>query len=141
MLGRSLWDFVAGADLEKLQRMLVRRVRGEARGVELGFRCDAPGLRREMDIRIHPSASRRLVIFRTSLLHKEQRPPQALLDPRAPRGERTVTMCGWCDRFLVDGRWVEIEEAAKQLDLFLGERMPRINHGVCPECSRQLLAA
>lgn len=121
--------------------MLVRRVRGRANGVELGFRCDAPGLRREMDIRIAPSASRRLVVFRTSLCREEPRRPQPLLDASAPRGERELTMCGWCDRFLVGGEWVEVEEAATRLELFRSERLPRISHGICPECSRQLLAA
>jgi hypothetical protein len=55
-LGRSLWDFVAGEEMRKLQRMLLRRLRGEARGVELPFRCDSPAARREMDIRTSSTA-------------------------------------------------------------------------------------
>ena len=51
-LGRSLWDYVSGRELVKLQRLLVRRVRDEVGDVELSFRCDAPALRREMDMRI-----------------------------------------------------------------------------------------
>ena len=51
-LGRSLWDFVAGHEVKKLQRLLLRRVRGGVRGVELPFRCDGPDVTREMDIRI-----------------------------------------------------------------------------------------
>ena len=30
-LGRSLWDYVAGDEMRKLQRMLVRRIRDEVR--------------------------------------------------------------------------------------------------------------
>ena len=46
-LGRLLWDYVAGRELVKLQRLLVRRVRDEVGDVELPFRCDGPDVRRE----------------------------------------------------------------------------------------------
>ena len=140
-LGRSLWDFVAGAELVKLQRMLVRRIRGEARSVELPFRCDGPGVRREMDLRIAANASGRLVAFSARPRREEAREPQPLLDAGAARGAGTLTMCGWCDRFLVDGEWVEIEEAARRLELFRRAELPAISHGVCPACSEMLLAA
>jgi hypothetical protein len=92
-LGRSLWNFVAGEDLRKLQRLLLRRIRDEVRVVD------------------------------------------------AERGRDTLEMCGWCDRFLVDGEWVEVEEAAVALDLFRRSELPAIDHGVCPRCSSMLLAA
>ena len=50
-------------------------------------------------------------------------------------------MCGWCDRFLVDGEWVEVEEAVTRLGLFQLPQMPAIGHGVCPDCTEMLLAA
>lgn len=141
-LGRSLWDFVAGQEMRKLQRMLLRRLRDEVRRVELPFRCDGPGVRREMDIRIAADGSGRAVLFSARLRSEERRDPeQPLLDPRAPRGARTLTMCGWCDRFEVDGEWVAVEEAAARLGLFDREELPAISHGVCPRCSATLLAA
>lgn len=139
-LGRSLWDFVAGEEMRKLQRMLVRRVR-DAGPVELPFRCDAPALRREMDIRIASSSAGRLVLFKAYLRAEEPREFQPLLDPDTERGEAAVTMCGWCDRFLVDGEWVEVEEAARRLQLFRQSRPPAIGHGICPDCGAMLLAA
>jgi hypothetical protein len=64
------------------------------------------------------------------------------LNPDAPRDESDfLPMCAWCDRFLVEGEWVEVEEAAKRLKLFRRSRMPELDHGICPECSGQLLAA
>lgn len=141
-LGRSLWDYVAGAELVKLQRLLVRRVRDEVGDVELPFRCDGPGLRREMRIRIVARPGGRVVLFSAKL--RSERPweaPQPLLDPAAPRGEESVEMCGWCDRFEVEGEWVEVEEAARLLDLFNRDRLPALSHGICPACNQLLLAA
>ncbi len=50
-------------------------------------------------------------------------------------------MCGWCDRFEVDGEWVEVEEAARRLELFNRPELPALSHGICPDCNELLLAA
>jgi hypothetical protein len=141
-LGRSLWDYVGGEEMRKLQRLLLRRIRDEVGDVELPFRCDGPDVRREMKIRIVARPGGRVVLFSARLRSEEEREvPQPLLDPESPRGEETLTMCGWCDRFEVDGDWVEVEEAAKRLDLFNRPELPAISHGICPDCSEMLLAA
>ena len=140
-LGRSLWNFVAGEEMKKLQRMLVRRVRGEAGEIELPFRCDGPDVRREMDIQIAPSSAGTLVQFKTRLRAEEAREFQPLLDPQTSRGADLIEMCGWCDRFWVGGEWVEVEEAATRLKLFLRSEPPTISHGVCPDCTEMLMAA
>jgi hypothetical protein len=142
-LGRSLWDFVAGNDVKRLQRLLLRRVRDEVHEVELPFRCDGPDFRREMDIRIAADRTGRVVMFSARLRSEEPREaPQPLLDPQAPRDEGDfLTMCAWCDRFLVDGEWVEVEEAVKRLELFRRAKLPLLDHGICPECGGTLLAA
>jgi hypothetical protein len=121
--------------------MLLRRVRGEDLGVMLPFRCDGPGVRREMDIRITPHSAGRFVLFSAQLRSEEPRRFQPLLSADARRGEETLTMCGWCDRFLVGGEWVEVEEAAARLALFRREELPAISHDICPDCSAMLLAA
>jgi hypothetical protein len=141
-LGRSLWDYVSGADLRKLQRMLVRRVRDEVGDLELPFRCDGPEVRREMDIRIVARPGGRVVLFSARLRsEKERELAQPLLDPEAPRGDDLLEMCGWCDRFEVDGEWVEVEEAARRLELFNRPELPALSHGICPDCNQMLLAA
>jgi hypothetical protein len=141
-LGRSLWDFVAGSEMRKLQRMLLRRLRDEVRQVELPFHCDGPEVRREMNIRIAAHPSGRVVLFSARLRSEQQRDAvQPVLGPDTPRSAEMQTMCGWCDRFEVKGKWVEVEEAAAELELFSRESLPTISHGICPECSEMLLAA
>ncbi|HET7483881.1 MAG TPA: hypothetical protein VFJ64_00735 [Solirubrobacterales bacterium] len=141
-LGRSLWDYVAGEEMKKLQRMLVRRIREEVGSVELPFRCDGPDIRREMNIRIVARPGGRAVLFSAQLRSEEEREvPQPLLDPEVPRSESALTMCGWCDRFEVDGGWVEVEEAARRLELFNRPELPALSHGICPDCNEMLLAA
>ncbi len=141
-LGRSLWDYVAGHEMKKLQRLLIRRVRDEVGDVELPFRCDGPGVRREMNIRIVARPGGRVVLFSARLRSEEARDlPQLLLDPSTPRSEEMLEMCGWCDRFEVDGEWVEVEEAARRLELFNQAELPALSHGICPYCHEMLLAA
>lgn len=141
-LGRSLWDYVAGAEMVKLQRLLIRRIRDEVGDVELPFRCDGPGVRREMDIRIVARPGGRIVLFSARLRAEEEREfPQPLLDPASPRGTDMIEMCGWCDRFEVEGEWVEVEEAARRLELFNRSELPDVSHGICPDCNQLLLAA
>jgi hypothetical protein len=122
--------------------MLVRRIRGEARSVELPFRCDGPDVRREMDVRIAAHSSGRFVLFSARLRSERPRAKsQPLLSADAPRGEQTLTMCGWCDRFLVGAEWVEVEDAVAQLGLFQRAELPAIGHGLCPDCGEMLMAA
>ena len=141
-LGRALWDFVSGDETQKLQRMLLRRIRNEVRAVELPFRCDGPDVRREMDIRIAADRTGRVVLFSTRLRSEEAREvSQPMLDPNATRDCDLLVMCAWCDRFQVGDAWIEIEDAASQLELFRRSRLPQISHGICPDCSEMLRAA
>lgn len=141
-LGRSLWDYVSGGEMKKLQRLLVRRIRDEVGDIELPFRCDAPSMRREMEIRIVARPGGRVVLFSSRLRAEEERDlPQRLLDPATPRSDEMLEMCGWCDRFEVAGEWVEVEEAARRLGLFNRPRLPALSHGICPDCNAMLLAA
>lgn len=141
-LGRSLWDYVAGHEMVKLQRLLVRRIRDDVGDVELPFRCDGPEVRREMKIRIVARPGGRVVLFSARMRSEEARDlPQWLLGADTPRSDEVLEMCGWCDRFQVDGEWVEVEEAARRLELFNRPELPALSHGICPDCNEMLLAA
>lgn len=143
VLGRSLWDFIAGQDVKRVKRLVLQRVRDGAGEVELPLRCDGPHVAREMDVRIAAADGGRVVLFSARLRSEVERSePQPLLDLSAPRAEgEFLPMCAWCNRFLVAGKWVTVEEAARRLGLFRRQALPTLDHDICPECSGRLVAA
>jgi len=96
-----------------------------------------------MDIQITADRTGRVVLFSARLRSEEPRSePQPLFDPSVPRDDADfLPMCAWCDRFLVDGEWVEVEEAAERLELFRRSVLPTLDHGICPRCGGTLLSA
>lgn len=133
VLNRPLWDFIADGETRQVYRMILTRVRSSGKEVRIPFRCDSPGLRRFMEMEIAPLAEG-AVEFRCKLLRAERRLPVALLDPAVDRSSEFLQICGWCKRINLDGEWVETEEAVKRLDLFGAEKLPRLTHGICPDC-------
>lgn len=49
--------------------------------------------------------------------------------------ERFLHVCSWCRRIDHDGKWIDLESylARKAVGL--------LSHGICPECSRKMIAA
>jgi hypothetical protein len=140
-IGRPLWDFVSGPEVERAQRALLRRVRESRRPVRLPFRCDAPALRREMAIEIEPVGRHGAVTFSTYVERETIRAAQALIDPRRPHRTGRIEMCGWCDRFQARGRWCEAEVAIGALEATVGGEFPQITHGLCDSCAETLTTA
>lgn len=57
ILGRSLWDFIADRTTILIYRRLFERIRAGAEPVRFGFRCDAPALRRWLEMSIVTQAA------------------------------------------------------------------------------------
>jgi hypothetical protein len=137
-LGKSLWSAVSDDTTRTVQKSLVRRVRRSGRSLALPFRCDSPAVRRELSLEIGVQAGIGWVRFSVWPISEESRPPQALLDSSTPRSDRTITMCSWCDRFMVGRVWVEIERAVEELGLMNGSALPRISYALCDRCGGML---
>jgi|GEM_PF-4317178 len=139
VIGRSLWEFIAGQETQHLYRVLFQRVRDARRSIAIPFRCDAPDCRRYMEMQMTPDDAGGIT-FTNRILRLEKRPPVRLLAQSAPRSPDFVTMCGWCKKVrLSDGRWAEVEEAIRVLHLFDERIVPQISHGICPECQDRVL--
>ena len=132
VLGRSLFDFVTGADAREVVSLLLARARS-AGSFEVGFRCDAPTRRRFMRLELRPEPYGR-VRSSSQLEREEARPVQPLLDPASPRTDAMLMICSWCKKVLVGDSWSEIEEAARELAFLEAEAFPQISHGICPPC-------
>lgn len=133
VVGRPIWDFIEGDEVRHLYRLLVDRVRAEGRPVQLPFRCDSPELRRYMELDIAPELGKSLW-FSARLLRAEPRQKVAILDPSAPRSETFLKICSWCKRIVVRNDWLEIEDGIVRLGLFEEGPLPRLTHGMCPDC-------
>ena len=143
-LGRSLWDFVAGHDVKKLQRLLLRRVREGVRDVELPFRCDGPDVTREMDIRIAADSTGRVVLFSARLRAEEEREePQPLLRSGRARAT-TTTSCRCAPGATASWSTASGSRSRRRRSGWSSSgaaELPALDHGICPQCSGQLLAA
>lgn len=130
--GRKLESFMAEPTTIRIYGILMERVRrGEP--VRVPFRCDGPAAIREMELALLPLPADG-VRFEATLLGERPRSPVALFDVRLPRSGEFVRMCAWCRRVAVGERWVEAEEATRELRLFLSPRPPLISHGICAPC-------
>jgi hypothetical protein len=135
-IGSSLWSAVAGDETSLLWRELVARARTHA-VVSVPYRCDAPGLRRQLQMRLSalPAGG---VEFISTLTRAEERDPVALLAASYGTGE-PVRACSWCRRVDADG-YTEIEDAVARLGLLEQELRP-ISHALCPNCAADVRAA
>jgi hypothetical protein len=141
MIGRSLWDFIEGAETTRLYQAIFQRVRSTVPRVIVPFRCDSPTLRRQMRLEIHrgPENSIRL----DGVLERVELTPQLnLLDPGFPRSDDLLTMCSCCKRAIIEPvGWLEIDQAAARLHLLERDRAPRIRQTICPDCRATAYAA
>ena len=132
----SLWDYLTDNPTRQIYRDLVSRVRS-GRRARFEFRCDSPDKRRLLSMTMR-AAGLGSVEFSVSAVKIEQRAPQALLDPAAPRGDRLIRVCAWCKKAEVDGAWLEIEEAVAQADWLRQTILPRLTHGMCEGCEKHM---
>jgi hypothetical protein len=133
ILGRSIWDFVAGDEARVLWSRLFARCRATRENRRLPYRCDGPDVRRFLVMALEaPKGSDILCV--SHVVREESRASVSLLDPAVPRTGETILACSWCRKVYVAGRWVEIEHAVERLRLFERAELPLLTHGVCPAC-------
>jgi DNA-binding CsgD family transcriptional regulator len=154
VLGRNVLDFVEGDAVRSVySRALAALARGGAPAVVFPFRCDAPGVRR--DLRMAITLVRRGIrpagfLFQSILLESATRPKLALFDfaqhAKAASGgpaRRTVTICSFCQRVLAAEKrragtndWIEAEIAQRELP----RTGIRVQHRACPRCDARWAA-
>ncbi len=133
VLGRPLWDFVTGKETRHLYDLMLSKVR-MGHTLQIPFRCDSPGCRRFMEMRMSPEAQGG-VRFTTWIVRLEHRAPVGLLEASEDRSDEFVTICSWCKKVqTAPGVWEEVEEAVRTLDLFASPKLPQLTHGMCPAC-------
>lgn len=132
----SLWDYLSDGPTRQVYGDLLSRVRSGKRA-RFQFRCDSPAMRRLLSMQMI-TLGFGAVEFSVTALKLEPRAPQALLDPRAPRGDRLIRICAWCKKAHVEGAWLEIEEAVAKTDWLRQPVLPQLTHGMCEACESRM---
>lgn len=138
VIGQPLWRYITNPETVHLYQRLLQSVRADRRPIRVPFRCDAPSLRRFMELEM-AAEDNDGVRFSVVTLRLEARPPVVLLDAALARSGGMLRMCSWCKQIeLGEGAWVEVEEAVRRLRLFDHATLPHITHGMCDACFARL---
>jgi hypothetical protein len=137
VLNRPLMDFLAGFETKHLYDIMLNKVRRTQNHVTVPFRCDAPALRRFMELTMRPREGGGIE-FQTVILREEARTPTILLDRGSRRSGGPVSMCAWCKKVNVQAEWLEVEDAVAKLQLFQEPVVPELTHGICGSCRAQV---
>ncbi len=140
VIGTALLDYVNGDSLRHLLSRLLARVRVEREPIQLACRCDSPTQRAALELELKSDDGMRVrvnsrIVFEA--LSEETATPAA---PRSADTVQMLSMCGWCNRCFVDGRWLELEDAAARLGLLRVDIVPDFSHGLCGDCAASLEA-
>ncbi len=136
--GRSVLSFIADAETVHIYKLLFQHVLNTQKPIVVPIRCDAPDLRRFLELTISFRPPSRFHI-ESRLVRSEPRNPVALLDQGQPRNLKQLRMCGWCKAVDDDGDWVEVEAAVVSMRLFEQEILPQVTHTICPACQNRLM--
>jgi len=133
-IGTSLDSIIGDRELSALWAAILSSARSRAgQTLAVGFRCDAPAMRRTVRADILSADGERVEIT-SQVVAEQARPTVAILDPSiGERAGEAIRICGWCAKVRVD-RWVEVEVAVRDLALDDGGRLPPVSHGICEEC-------
>ncbi len=132
-----------------LYDLLAQRARRLGRPLTVAYRCDSPGSRRHMEMMVRPLPDGGLE-WASRTLREEPRPAVSLLEARARRSERLLTVCSWCKKVRTPpwavgpgvkaGDWLEVESIMPLLADALADVHPGLTHGACPTCHQAILA-
>jgi hypothetical protein len=132
VIGRPLHAFIRDDPTRMFLLAVLTSVRKLQRSRTVAYRCDAPDLKRfmQMDVEPLPEGGLRLThrLLRTELLV-----PPFTFRPAVAADPVTGRRCSLCNRVEVHGAWVEPDQAAAR-------SLPQphaVRYGLCPVCLMQ----
>lgn len=145
VIGRSLFDFIAGDQVKDQFRQIMERTAQDPNWVWVfPFRCDAPDRERHIRQVLKPlfaDGACTGFLFQSVEERTQLRPPMGLYDFKklakmADEGRNLplVTMCSWCQRVRTMLNDTETWVTAEDYYASGGRSAVRISHAVCDEC-------
>jgi hypothetical protein len=139
IIGRSFWDFITDSETSHLYEIMVIKVREAGRSLTVPIRCDAPDLKRYIEITVS-LLENNIVEFNSTITKTESREPLDILDKSIPRSDELIKICSYCKKINVnDSCWLHTEHAIEKLKLFEKKQLPKLTHGVCPTCYDEMM--
>lgn len=138
-LGCDIKTIYADAESRMLYEKLFEKTRELGKAVSIRSRCDDTTTIRHMEIEVMPMSGG-LLMVEIRLLDERQRNAGWVRQHFSTLPE-IITMCSLCGDIRDErGRWQAIEAEINRLGMFSMETLPRISHGLCPECVEVYMA-
>jgi len=150
VIGRSLFEFIAGEDVKsQLHHVMSEVAKSDRRTWVMPLNCDSPSHVRNFRQSVTQVVSQGKcsgLLFQTIELDSRQRPPVNLFDLETMMRRVTdradfpmIKICGWCQKVqntFADGvEWLDGETYYAKG----GSSRVQITHGVCPPCNELVL--
>jgi hypothetical protein len=133
VVGRSLFEYIEGLEVRHLYEILLKTVLETGVGATVPLHCDSPSLRRKLLLSIRPMQFG-VVEYEGRIVEIAPREPVLILDSTRPRGPEMVYICSFCKRIEQAGDWLDPATYLLQSNALAKEILPRLSHGVCPDC-------
>lgn len=131
LVGRPLLDFVSGRVTRSYIQVLIEQVRKTGQSIAIDYRCDAPEVRRFMQMKVSPSLNNG-IRFQSRVLRIEPRETPVTFYRPAERIRGCYNRCSMCNRIKVAEDWGEAESLLSRQDLQKGVA---VIYGICPGCN------
>lgn len=134
ILGRSLYDFIDGGSTKDVLRLIIERTRAGRTPHPIPYRCDAPTVRRYMEMRVQQVENGEIEFINRFV--RFQIDP--FLTPSALFSESPdfLRVCSWCKKVrLPDGKWEDFRSSSTALEMFASTHGRPLTHGICDDCS------
>lgn len=137
VIGRPIWDFIAGEPTRTLYKELHQYVRRTGNPVTVPFRCDSPTLQRHMQLTIQRQESGCLQYESELLRVIPQR--RVKLIGTGKRSSAVLTMCSFCKRALLEpSGWLDLEYISLRLRMMDEQTVPDLRYTICPQCATKI---
>ena len=133
VVGKPIWDFIAGKEVRTLYESLFRNLRSRRGEIAIPFQCDAPSLVRYMTLTLRSLHSGGIEC-EGRLDRTEPREAVAILSRGVARSKDSIPICSLCRRLSVFEEWLEVRAAIVRKRLFTATALPRLEETLCPEC-------
>lgn len=138
VVGKEIWSFIAGPTVQAIYQAMFDHVRVRKTELVVPFRCDSPGIVRQMELVMRPRG-RGGIEFEGRMLSTGPTHNVVLFDRHVRRTRRTIRICSFCRRVAPLGRWLEASDAVSRYEILSGEAQPTLSEQICASCAERMV--